>query len=164
MSALVLASAPQALADSPRAETRGTSSPLAAPAQSAHEDSRAVIDAIERMGGAYDDMAIDRIMAAYLDDPVVAFEPGRPISGTEQVREAFLASFAVKPKFRFHGHEVMVSGDTALHIAPWTMTGSGPGGEAISQSGLSVAVLRRQPDGRWLMTIDNPHGQRLISE
>ncbi len=62
----------------------------------------------------------------------------------------------------FAGHEVIVNGDTALHIAPWSMSGTGPNGAAVEQSGLSVAVLRRQADGGWKMVIDNPHGQMLL--
>jgi ketosteroid isomerase-like protein len=44
------------------------------------------------------------------------------------------------------------------------MTGKSPDGQEIKQSGLSVAVLRRQADGGWKMVIDNPHGGRLLSK
>ncbi len=56
----------------------------------------------------------------------------------------------------------MVQGDIAVHFAPWTMTGTAPDGTEIKQTGLSVAVLRKQADGNWLMVIDNPHGQHLM--
>lgn len=57
---------------------------------------------------------------------------------------------------------MLVAGDVAVHFAPWTMTGTDPRGNPLIQKGLSVAVLRRHADGRWLMVIDNPHGQRLL--
>jgi len=39
------------------------------------------------------------------------------------------------------------------------MVGTLPDGSKIEQNGLSVATLRKQPDGSWLMIQDNPHGQ-----
>ncbi|MGB8813991.1 MAG: hypothetical protein WCC57_12490 [Paracoccaceae bacterium] len=72
--------------------------------------------------------------------------------------------FAVDPTFTYSGHVVIVSGKTALHIAPWVMTGTAPNGQAISQTGLSVAVLRQQANGRWLTMIDNPDGQHLMPQ
>ena len=62
------------------------------------------------------------------------------------------------------GHEVIVNGDIAIHIAPWSMTGRTPDGQDLAQSGLSVAVMRRQADGSWRMVIDNPHGGRLLTQ
>jgi ketosteroid isomerase-like protein len=41
----------------------------------------------------------------------------------------------------------------------WTAPQSA-GGEA---SALSVAVLRRQPDGGWKMIIDNPYGDAVMA-
>jgi hypothetical protein len=32
----------------------------------------------------------------------------------------------------------------------------------MSGRGLSVAVLRRQPDGSWVMVIDNPYGDAVL--
>ncbi len=52
--------------------------------------------------------------------------------------------------------------DLALHLAPWHMTGVGPDGTAVESHGLSVAVLRRQADGRWLMVLDQPYGDALL--
>jgi ketosteroid isomerase-like protein len=69
------------------------------------------------------------------------------------------------PHFTFSdGHDVVVNGDLALHITPWNMTATAPDGQQISQSGLSVAVLRKQLDGAWKMVIDNPHGGRLLPQ
>ncbi len=69
---------------------------------------------------------------------------------------------AANPKFEFGQNEVIVTGDIAVHSMPWSMTGTAPDGTKVEQGGLSIAVLRRQPDGNWLMVIDNPHGQRLL--
>jgi ketosteroid isomerase-like protein len=49
-----------------------------------------------------------------------------------------------------------------MHVAPWVMIGQAPDGTEVSQQGLSVAVLRKQADGRWLMVLDNPNAQALM--
>jgi len=91
-------------------------------------------------------------------------EPGKPVSDPAVLREMFSGAFMLNPKFTYSGHEVFVAGDIAVHYAPWTMKGRTPDGKDIEQSGLSVAVLRRQSDGEWLMVIDNPHGQNLMNK
>ena len=66
------------------------------------------------------------------------------------------------PVFEYAGHEVFVSGDLAIHIAPWKMTGELPDGQEIGDTGLSIAVLRRQANGEWRIVIDNPYGAHLL--
>ncbi|NRB17861.1 MAG: SgcJ/EcaC family oxidoreductase [Rhodobacteraceae bacterium] len=126
------------------------------------QDQTQVQALVKTMTDAFMAKNITAVMQSYEPGAVVAFEPGKPISDPEAMAAMFTAMSGVNPVFDYAGHEVMVSGDTALHIAPWQMTGTGPDGTEIQQSGLSVAVLRRQADGAWLMVIDNPHGSRLI--
>jgi len=125
-------------------------------------DQMLVLGAVETMTAAFMAKDIETVMQAYEPGAVVAFEPGQPIGDTETLAAMFTGMSGVNPQFTYVGHEVMVSGDTALHIAPWSMTGTGPDGSEIQQSGLSVAVLRRQEDGTWRMVIDNPHGSHLM--
>ena len=76
----------------------------------------------------------------------------------------FAGFIAAKARFTFQGHEVLQAEDVALHLTPWRMTGVAPDGTALTASGLSVAVLRRQSDGGWLMVIDNPFGDALVNQ
>jgi len=126
------------------------------------QDQTQVQALVKTMTDAFMAKNITAVMQSYEPGAVIAFEPGTPISDPGAMAAMFTAMSGVNPVFDYNGHEVMVSGDTALHIAPWQMTGTGPDGTEIQQSGLSVAVLRRQADGAWLMVIDNPHGSRLI--
>ena len=121
-----------------------------------------IVDAIEQMTRGFESADIEQVMRSYDDGAVIAFEPGKPVADQSIIREVFQQWFALKPHFTYAGHEVFVSGDLALHIAPWHMTGTSPDGTPMEQTGLTVAVLRRV-DGRWLLAIDNPHGQRLLS-
>jgi ketosteroid isomerase-like protein len=121
-----------------------------------------VLATIEQMTTAFESADLERVMSAYEPGAVVVFEPGRPVSDPAILRATFSQWFALTPRFEYSGHEVFVSADIALHIAPWRMEGTAPDGSAIEQTGLSVAVLRRQPDGRWRLVIDDPFGQHLL--
>ncbi|MBS1727605.1 MAG: SgcJ/EcaC family oxidoreductase [Armatimonadetes bacterium] len=117
---------------------------------------------ITTMTEAFHKGDIHGVMASYTKDAVVVFERQKPTAGYDAIKQKFEETFSIKPKFEYSGHEVFVAGDTALHIAPWVMHATLPDGTAIQDSGLSVASLRRQADGRWLMTIDDPYGSFLL--
>lgn len=128
-----------------------------------NEEAR-VIEAIETMTAAFHDSNIDRVLTSYEDGAAVVFEPGKRVSDPAVLKQLFEGAFQLNPEFSYpNGHEVYISNDIALHIAPWVMTGKAPDGAEIKQSGLSVAVLRKQVNGQWLLVLDNPHGQLLMS-
>ena len=127
-------------------------------------DQQAVMNAILDMTTAFQKKDIEAVMSSYEEQAVIVFEPEKPVSDPDAIRQGFFGFFAVDPKFEYSGHEVFVNGDLAIHFAPWRMTGQTPDGTQIKQSGLSVAVLRRQADGKWLMLFDNPFGQHLLDK
>ncbi len=126
------------------------------------DDQSDALDAIRNMTAAFMDGDIEGVMASYEEDAAVVFEPGDCVTGLGSIRARFEQAFAMNPRFEYARHDVFVAGDVATHFAPWTMTGSAPDGTAISQSGLSVAVLRRQSEGGWKIVFDNPHGSALL--
>jgi len=122
-----------------------------------------ILSTIEDMVDAFHRGDIDGILQTYEPGAVVVGHPGAPISGRAELTEMFAGFIAAKARFRFEAHEVIRAGDLAVHLTPWRMAGVGPDGEPIEGRGLSVAVLRRQPDGRWLMVIDNPYGDSSLN-
>lgn len=125
---------------------------------------REILTTVETMTAAFHAGDIDGVMNSYEDVATVVFEPAAPISDPAVIKSMFQGAFSLNPEFTYSGHEVYVAGDIAIHFAPWTMTGTMPDGKPVEQSGLSVAVLRRQSDGQWLMVIDNPHGQHMLAK
>ncbi|MGJ8583943.1 MAG: YybH family protein [Marinosulfonomonas sp.] len=135
-----------------------------AESQTMTQDQQDVLNAVQTMTDSFQNHNIAGVMASYENNATVLFEPGAPVSDAAQLEQMFTGMAAVNPVFDYAGHDVIVNGDIAVHIAPWKMTGQTPDGQDLAQSGLSVAVLRRQPDGRWKMVIDNPHGARLLAQ
>jgi ketosteroid isomerase-like protein len=89
-------------------------------------------------------------------------QPGMPAAGTAALREAFKQFLFLNPKITVVSQDLIQAGDIALHSYTWKMAGKVPDGNPIGQSGFSVVVLRKQPDGRWLMVIDNPFGDNIL--
>ncbi|MEL6205526.1 MAG: DUF4440 domain-containing protein [Pseudomonadota bacterium] len=128
-------------------------------------DQQDVLAAIETMTTSFQAADIARVMDSYEPEAIVVFEPDAPVSDTAVLEQMFTVMAAMNPVFDYPaGHEIIVAGDIAVHISPWSMTAESPDGQEITQSGLSVAVLRKQPDGGWRMVIDNPHGGRLLAQ
>jgi uncharacterized protein (TIGR02246 family) len=117
---------------------------------------------IDEMTAAFTARDIEGILATYEPDAVVVGQPGVPVGGTPALRELFAQFIAINPEFTFIAHDIVQAGDIALHFNVWKMTGTAPDGTAVEQGGLSVVVLRKQSDGRWLMVIDNPYGDFLL--
>ncbi|MFZ5973273.1 MAG: YybH family protein [Bacteroidota bacterium] len=123
-----------------------------------------VMNAILKMTSAFHKKDINGVMDSYETQAVIIFEPEKPVSDRNAIIEGFKGFFAVSPIFEYSGHEVFINGNLAIHFAPWVMTGKAPDGTEIKQSGLSVAVLRKQLNGKWLMVFDNPFRQHLLDK
>lgn len=126
-------------------------------------DTNQPLSTVLAMTTAFQKGDIAGVLRTYEPGAVVVGEPGKPLQGEAALREMFASFVAIQPKFTYFGHDVVQAGDVALHIAPWQMSGVDPAGKPVQAHGLSVAVLRRQPDGRWLMVIDQPYGDALLT-
>lgn len=122
-----------------------------------------ILSTIETMTEAFNRGDIEGVMRTYEPSAVVVGEPGKPVTGASALRAMFEGFVSAQAHFTFLGHEVIEAGDLALHLTPWRMTGVAPSGAAVEASGLSVAVLRRQASGAWLMVIDDPYGDALLA-
>lgn len=127
------------------------------------DEKEQILSTIDHMVNAFHKGDIVGILKTYEPAAVVVAEPGVPVSGKSALEAMFAEFIAAGARFTFLGHEVIQAGDLAVHFTPWRMTGTGPDGKPISGGGLSVAVLRRQPDGKWLMVIDDPYGDSVMN-
>lgn len=122
-----------------------------------------VIEVVNFMTSAFQEKNLGHVMASYEKGAAIMFSPQEKVTDPTTIAEMFEGAFQINPKFDYpDGHEVYISNGIALHIAPWTMKGNTPEGTTIEQKGLSIAVLRKQEDGNWLLVLDNPHGQILL--
>ncbi|WP_120497245.1 DUF4440 domain-containing protein [Kiloniella sp. EL199] len=122
-----------------------------------------VLSLIQKMTSNFEQGNLETVMSTYEENAAIMFEPGTAVTDKAVSQQIFAEFKSLNPKFSYSGHEVIVAGDIALHIAPWSMKGQTPDGQEIAETGLSVAVVRQQADGSWKMVIDNPHGNHLLN-
>jgi uncharacterized protein (TIGR02246 family) len=123
-------------------------------------DEAAVLAVIDGMMTAFAAGDVPGIMESYRPGAVVMGSPGAPTGGEAALREMFAGFVAAGFPFTPGGHEVIVAGDTALHLMDWQ--GQCPDGAAFRA--LSVAVLTRDAAGGWRMVIDHPFGDGLMQQ
>jgi uncharacterized protein (TIGR02246 family) len=102
---------------------------------------------------------VDGLMALY--EPHAVFEPqlGTVLRGSDEIRAALAGFAAMRPRIEYAGEaDCVIVDDIAIVANAWTVTGQLPDGRTHRETGLSADVLRRQPDGSWLILIDQPRG------
>lgn len=97
-------------------------------------------------------------------EPAACFvvQPGIIVNGQAAIGEALGNLLALKPALQTEAYTVVSGEDIALYCARWSMRGVDPAGHVVEQAGYSADILRRQPDGNWLIAVDNPFGSALV--
>lgn len=88
--------------------------------------------------------------------------PGQFVSGHAAIREGLNDLLAIKKEFELRFLKALESGDIAILYSRWKLAGTGRDGSAVRMKGQTSDVVRRQPDGSWLLVIDNPLGHEGI--
>jgi uncharacterized protein (TIGR02246 family) len=99
---------------------------------------------------------LDGLVALYEPEAVFEPQPGMVVSGTDAIRAALTELLATQPTITARIDQVLAADDVALVVNSWELTGTAPDETPIRQAGRSADVVRRQPDGRWLVAIDKP--------
>ncbi|MEZ0067628.1 ketosteroid isomerase-like protein [Streptacidiphilus sp. MAP12-20] len=110
---------------------------------------------------AVNDGAVDALVALYEPEPAFATRAGDPAVGGTALRAHLAGLLAARPHFdRVATTKVFETGDIALTCSDWSATATDAHGATVAMSGRGTEVARRQPDGTWLLVIDNPWGTR----
>src|SRR5262245_60471800 len=91
------------------------------------------------------------LVALYEPNAVFEPQPGTCVRGREAIRGALAELLAMQPALVAQVVQVLASEDVALVVNAWEMNGTAPDGAPVHQGGRSADVVRRQPDGRWLV-------------
>ncbi|MHC5209887.1 MAG: YybH family protein [Planctomycetota bacterium] len=106
---------------------------------------------------------IDAALALYEPDAVFVVSPGQVVTGHAAIREVLQGMLAVNATGKLDEVTALRSADgsVAFTRAKGSSTGPGPDGKPVTTPFHSVEVVRRQPDGTWRITVDDPSGQGL---
>jgi uncharacterized protein (TIGR02246 family) len=95
----------------------------------------------------------------YEDDAVLVPEPGpATASGKAAIRDVLRGFLDMKGTLQVLATTAVVNGDIALMHTRGRL--DVPGGEPMES--VTAVVVRRQPDGTWKYSIDNPWGGSLL--
>ncbi|HJS67806.1 MAG TPA: nuclear transport factor 2 family protein [Nitrososphaera sp.] len=105
---------------------------------------------------------LDAALSFYEPQAVLVAQPGNIARERDAIRAALLGFVSLKPSLKGEAHQVVEAGDLALYSSRWTLVGTSPEGKRVEMNGISSDVLRRHPDGRWLVAVDNPWGTSIV--
>ena len=101
---------------------------------------------------------LEGMLELYEPDAAFAPQPGKTVTGREEIQAALETFLAVQPCMEGSIEKVLEAGDTALVANRWRLSGTAPDGTPVQMAATSADVLRRRPDGSWGIVIDDPWG------
>jgi len=93
----------------------------------------------------------------------LAGQSAQVAKGHVAIREAYMGFISLKPTLRRQSQQIVEADNVALHCSRWVLNVTSPDGKKVERTGASADVLRKQPDGRWLILIYNPYGTNILS-
>ena len=115
-------------------------------------------DLYPALSEAYNTGDLEALVSLY--DPKAAFviKPGRVTESPAELRGAMQHLVALRGRLTVNPRTFIRSDDLVLVLGTFTLSGRRADGTAFERTSRFADVLRRQPDGRWLLAVDNPYG------
>ena len=107
------------------------------------------------LAAAYNAGDLEGVLAFYDPDAVFVIKPGEVSDGPAQLRAALQRLVEFRGQLTIHPDSFVRSGDIVLALGSYTLSGHRRDGTPVNRESRFADVLRRQPDGRWLLAVDN---------
>jgi uncharacterized protein (TIGR02246 family) len=109
--------------------------------------------AFEKAANAHD---VDAVLALYDTDGINVELDGSTTTGRDAMRASFEGLLGALRHITGTDRKLFVAGDVALLSGSWTAQFAQPDGSVVDAQGVTAEVAVRQPDGTWLLVIDDP--------
>jgi uncharacterized protein (TIGR02246 family) len=117
------------------------------------DDERAIRNLIETWMAASKAGDLETVLGLMADD-VIFMVPGQKPFGKAAFNAASEGMKNVQIDGRSDIQEIQVLGDWAYLRNRLEVTVTPPGGQPMRRSGYTLTILRKEPDGRWLLARD----------
>ena len=107
------------------------------------------------LAAAYNAGDLEAMLALYDPKAVFVIKPGRVTDGPEALRAALQRLVSLRGRLSITPHSFVGSDEVMLVLGAFALSGRRPDGTPIERAARFADVLRRQPDGRWLLAVDN---------
>ena len=101
---------------------------------------------------------LEALVALYEPKAAFVIKPGRVTESPAELRGAMQHLVALRGRLTVNPRTFIRSDDLVLVLGTFTLSGRRGDGTAFERTSKFADVLRRQPDGHWLVAIDNPYG------
>lgn len=101
---------------------------------------------------------VDRVLALYEREALLAPRPGVRASGHDEIRAALDELLTLRGTMTSRNVWCMQVGELALLQGEWHVSGTAPDGSPLNLTSRTAEVVRRQADGSWLYVIDHAFG------
>jgi len=116
--------------------------------------------AASRLIAALHDRDLEAAVALYEDDATLVCYPGMLVKGLPAIRTFLEGLFSLKADVHYGTRVFTEVGDLTLFAAKWTLLNviQTPLPMPKASYLVHITLLRKQPDGDWLIAVDNPWG------
>ncbi len=106
---------------------------------------------------------LDAAVALYEPNATFVVSADQVVTGQAAIREVMQGYIAAKATFNVEAVTAIPSADGSVAVTrvKGSSTSPGPDGKPVTTPLHSVEVVRKQPDGTWLLIIDDPSGEGL---
>ena len=115
-------------------------------------------DIYPALSEAYNAGDLEALVSLYYPEAVFVIKPGRVTESPAELRGAIQHVVALRGRLTVNPRTFIRSDDLVLVLGTFTLSGRRGDGTAFERTSKFADVLRRQPDGHWLVAIDNPYG------
>jgi len=115
-------------------------------------------DIFPALSEAYNAGDLKALVSLYDPKAVFVIKPGRITEGPAELHGAMQRLVALRGRLTVNPRTFVRSDDLVLVLGTFTLSGRRGDGTAFERTSRFADVLRRQPDGRWLIAVDNPYG------
>jgi uncharacterized protein (TIGR02246 family) len=115
-------------------------------------------DLYPALSEAYNAGDLEAVLSLYDPKAVFVIKPGRVTESPAELRAAVQHVIALRGRLTVNPHTFTRSDDLVLVLGTFTLSGRRPDGTPFESASRFADVLRRQPDGPWLIAVDNPYG------
>jgi uncharacterized protein (TIGR02246 family) len=103
---------------------------------------------------------LEALLALYDPDCSLVQRDGNVATGHAAIRGILGRLLAMRPRIGLKVVKVVKGGDDlAMVYSDWSMSAQRPDGQVVEVAGKAIEVVGRQPDGTWLVVLDDPFGR-----
>jgi uncharacterized protein (TIGR02246 family) len=111
-------------------------------------------DAHTTLAAAFNTGDVNTVLNMYDVTGIIVPEPGKPVSGKAEFKQAVEAILSIKGKMEIKTVYCLQTGDIAVGRSEWNITD----GNDIKVSAKGIEVMKRQADGTWKIIVDHAFG------